>query len=74
MTEIGAKVIVTDNEMVPKELVFKFATKRFGMPSDKMQASLNAVHSRKFEKIEWDRLLKTQCWADVLELVEGYYR
>ena len=57
-----------------KEMVMKFATKRFGLPSDKMQASLKAVHSAKFEKIEWDRLLKAQCWADVLELVGGCYR
>jgi len=47
-----------------KETVMKLATKRFGLPTDKMKASLNAVHSGKFEKIEWKRLLEAQCTSD----------
>jgi hypothetical protein len=64
-------VIVHENEMAPKDRVMKFASKRFGLPTDIMRESMSAVHSIKFEKLEWDRLLKAQCWADVLAIVGG---
>jgi hypothetical protein len=64
---VGA--ILADNEMVPKEMVLKFATKRFGIPAEEIRLALTSVQAAKFEKIEWDRLLRAKSWNDVLALV-----
>ena len=61
--------MVSQNEMVPKEMVMKFATNRFGLPTDDISAAMKTTAAAKFEKVEWDGLFRAKSWDDVLVLV-----
>ena len=57
------------NELVPKQVVMKFATKRFGLPNDAVAAAMKALPAAKFERIEWDNLFRAKNWDELLALV-----
>ena len=58
-------------QLVLKQQVLAFATKRFGMPADEVRAAFDRLGPSKFDKIEWDAVLRARDWNQVLVLVNA---
>lgn len=54
-----------------KQLVLEFATKRFGMPAENVRAAFDKLEPTKFQKMDWDAVLRARDWNQVLALVNA---